>query len=139
MHLVIVLPTIGFCSRERIMVKATLSTMLFFGLSASDISSIEAKTVIYCETTQILQTAQHQMIRKKNQSFRMALSNGVVEFGINEFTGGTNKFKISNYLETTNWQSNYNRFSISFLNGDFYFSSTFPQTSTAVSARCKTY
>ena len=121
------------------MVKATLSTMLFFGLSASDISSIEDKTVIYCETTQILQTAQHQMIRKKNQSFRMALSNGVVEFGINEFTGGTNKFKISNYLETTNWQSSYDRFSISFLNGDFYFSSTFTQTSTAVSARCKTY
>lgn len=139
MHLVVVLLKPGFCSRERIMVKATLSTMIFFGLSASNISSIEAKTVIYCETTQVLQTAQHQMIRQKNERFRMEVSNGIVEFGINEFTGGTNKFKISNYLETTNWQSNYDRFSISFLNGDFYFSSTFPQTSSAVSARCKTY
>ena len=135
----IVSQIVEFCSRVRIMLKATLSTMLFFALSMSNISSIEAKTAIYCETTQILQTAQHQMIRQKNEKFRMTVSNGVVELGINGFTGGTNKFKISNYLETTSWQSNYDRFYISFLNGDFYFSATFPQSSKAVSARCKIY
>ena len=135
----IVFQSSEFCSRVRIMVKATLSTMLFFGLSMSNISSIEAKTAIYCETTQILQTTQHQMIRQKNEKFRMTVSNGVVEFGINGFTGGTNKFKISKYLETNSWQSNYDRFYISFLNGDFYFSATFPQSSKAVSARCKMY
>ena len=134
-----VFQNIEFCSRVRIMVRATLSTMLFFGLSMSNISSIEAKTAIYCETTQILQTAQHQMIRQKNEKFRMTVSNGVVEFGINGFTGGTNKFKISKYLETNSWQSNYDRFYISLLNGDFYFSATFPQSSKAVSALCKIY
>ena len=134
-----VFKNIEFCSRARIMVRATLSTMLFFGLSMSNISSIEAKTAIYCETTQILQTAQHQMIRQKNEKFKMTVSNGVVEFGINGFTGGTNKFKISNYLEANSWQSNYDRFYISFLNGDFYFSATFPQSSKAVSALCKIY
>ena len=127
------------CSRMGIMVKATLSTTLFFGLYMSNISSIEAKTPIYCETTQILQTAQHQMTRQRNEKFRITVSNGVVEFGINGFTGGTNKFQISNYLGTNNWQSNYDRFYISFLNGDLYFSATFPQSSKAVSAQCKIY
>ena len=105
----------------------------------SNISSAEAKTAIYCETTQILQTAEHRMIRSKNEKFRMTVSNDVVEFGINGFTGGTNAFKITDFSESANWQSNYNRFYISFLNEDFYFSATFPQSSIAVSARCKIY
>lgn len=127
--------------RERvpIMVKAIRSTLLFFGLSTLIVTSAESKTAIYCETTQILETNQHEMFRPKNEKFRMVVSNDVVEFGINGFTGGTNSFKISNYKKVIDWQSDYDRFYILFLNGDFYFSAVFAQSSRAVSAKCKLY
>lgn len=112
---------------------------LVFCFFVSNISTVEAKTAIYCETTQILQTVQHKMVTSKNEQFRMTVSNEVVAFGINGFTGGTNTFKISNFIKITDWQSDFDRFYLSFLNGDFYFSATFPESSTAVSARCKIY
>ena len=116
-----------------------LTMPLFFCFFVTDISTVEAKTAIYCETTQILQTVKHKMVTSKNEHFRMTASNEVVVFGINGFTGGTNTFKISSFTKITDWQSDFDRFYLSFLNGDFYFSATFPESSTAVSARCKIY
>ena len=121
------------------MVKVIRSTLLFFSLSTLIVTSAESKTAIYCETTQILKTNQHEMFRPKNEKFRMMVSNDVVEFGINGFTGGTNSFKISKYKKITDWQSDYDRFYILFLNGNFYFSAVFAQSSRAVSAKCKLY
>jgi hypothetical protein len=121
------------------MVKAIFSTLLFFSLSTLNATSAESKTALYCETTQILKTDQHEMFRPKNEKFRMVVSNDIVEFGINGFTGGTNSFKVSNYKKVTDWQSDYDRFYILFLNEDFYFSAVFPHSSRAVSAKCKLY
>ena len=75
--------------RERvpIMVKAIRSTLLFFSLTALIVTSAESKTAIYCETTQILKTNQHEMFRPKNEKFRMVVSNDVVEFGIFSYQG----------------------------------------------------
>ena len=108
--------------------------MLVFAISAS-----EAETPVYCETTQILQTEQHKIITSRNEKFRMTVSSDIVDFGINGFTGGTNSFKISRFEKITDWQSDYNRFYISFLDGNLYFAAVFPDSSRAVSAKCQIY
>ncbi|MGA0310311.1 MAG: hypothetical protein ACO3MX_04630 [Candidatus Puniceispirillaceae bacterium] len=105
----------------------------------STIATGQAKTPIYCETTQILQTERHKIITSKNQTFRMTVSNDIVAFGINGFTGGTNAFKISRFETLTDWQADYDRFYISFLDGNFYFAAVFPHSSRAVSAKCQIY
>ena len=69
----------------------------------------------------------------------MTVSNDIVDFGINGFTGGTNAFKISRFEKLTDWQADYDRFYISFLDGNFYFSAVFPHGSRAVSAKCQIY
>jgi hypothetical protein len=56
-----------------------------------------------------------------------------VAFGINGFTGGTNAFKISRFERLTDWQADYDRFYISFLDRNFYFAAVFPDSSRAVS------
>ncbi|MDA8716346.1 hypothetical protein N9M78_00130 [Alphaproteobacteria bacterium] len=103
------------------------------------ISASEAKTPAYCETTQILQTERHKIITSKNEKFRMTVSSDFVDFGINGFTGGTNSFKISRFEKLTNWQADYDRFYISFLDENFYFAAVFPHSARAVSAKCKIY
>ena len=112
---------------------------LALGLLVFDISASEAKTPVYCETTQILQIERHKIITSKNEKFRMTVSNDIVDFGINGFTGGTNAFKISRFEKLTDWQADYDRFYISFLDGNFYFSAVFPHNSRAVSAKCQIY
>ena len=51
----------------------------------------------------------------------MTVSSDFVDFGINGFTGGTNSFKISRFEKLTDWKADYDRFYISFLDGNFYF------------------
>jgi len=120
--------------------RKSISTLfLATGLFVSTISTGQAKTPIYCETTQILQTERHKIITSKNETFRMTVSNDIVAFGINGFTGGTNAFKISRFETLTDWQADYDRFYISFLDGNFYFAAVFPHSSRAVSAKCQIY
>ena len=80
-----------------------------------------------------------EIIKSKNEKFRVTVSNEIVDFGINGFTGGTNSFKISRFKKITEWQSDHNRFYISFLDGNFYFAAVFPDSSRAVSAKCQIY
>ena len=124
---------------EAVMLKSISTLFLATGLFVSAISTGHAKTPIYCETTQVLQTERHKIITSKNETFRMTLSNDMVAFGINGFTGGTNVFKISRFEKLTDWQADYDRFYISFLDGNFYFAAVFPHSSRAVSAKCQIY
>ena len=143
---------VGFCSflltiflgtechlKEPAMRKYISTLFLAIGVFVFSISASEAKTPVYCETTQILQTEQHEIITSKNEKFRMTVSSDIVDFGINGFTGGTNSFKILRFKKITDWQSNHNRFYISFLDGNFYFSAVFPDSSRAISAKCQIY
>ena len=124
---------------EAVMRKFISTLLLATGLFVSAISIGQAKTPIYCETTQVLQTERHKIITSKNETFRMTVSNDMVAFGINGFTGGTNVFKISRFEKLTDWQADYDRFYISFLDGNFYFAAVFPHSSRAVSAKCQIY
>ena len=124
---------------EAVMRKFISTLLLATGLFVSAISTGQAKTPIYCETTQVLQTERHKIITSKNETFRMTVSNDMVAFGINGFTGGTNVFKISRFEKLTDWQADYDRFYISFLDGNFYFAAVFPHSSRAVSAKCQIY
>jgi len=124
---------------EAVMRKFISTLLLATGLFVSAISTGQAKTPIYCETTQVLQTERHKIITSKNETFRMTVSNDMVAFGINGFTGGTNVFKISRFEKLTDWQADYDRFYISFLDENFYFAAVFPHSSRAVSAKCQIY
>ena len=124
---------------EAVMRNSISTLFLATGLFVSAISTGQAKTPIYCETTQVLQTERHKIITSKNETFRMTVSNDKVAFGINGFTGGTNVFKISRFEKLTDWQADYDRFYISFLDGNFYFAAVFPHSSRAVSATCQIY
>ena len=98
-----------------------------------------AKNAAYCETTQVLEIDQHALSKSKNEQFKLVVSSETVNFGINSFSGGTNTFKIIDYQNKMNWQADDDRFYISFLNGNFYFSAVFPKSATLVSAKCKIY
>ena len=119
--------------------KCIPTLFLAIGLLVFYSSASAAKTPACCETTQILQIERHKIITSKNEKVRMTVSNDIVDFGINGFTGGTNAFKISRFEKLTDWQADYDRFYISFLDGNFYFSAVFPHGSRAVSAKCQIY
>jgi len=125
--------------KELALCKYISTSFLVVGLLLFAISASEAKTPVYCETTQILQIERHKIITSKNEKFRMTVSSGFVDFGINGFTGGTNSFKISRFEKLTDWQADYDRFYISFLGENFYFAAVFPHSSRAVSAKCQIY
>ena len=98
-----------------------------------------AKNAAYCETTQVLEIDEHALSNSKNERFRLVVSSETVNFGINSFSGGTNTFKIIDYRSKMNWQADDDRFYISFLNGNLYFSAVFPGSATLVSAKCEIY
>ena len=111
-----------------------IANIIFTGASVS-----WAKNAAYCETTQVLEIDGHALSKSKNEQFRLVVSNKTVKFGINSFSGGTNTFKIIDYRGTMNWQADDDRFHVSFLNGNLYFSAVFPKSATMVSARCEIY
>ena len=97
------------------------------------------KNAAYCETTQVLEIDDHALSKSKNEQFRLVISNETVHFGINSFSGGSNTFKIIDYRGKMNWRADDDRYYISFLNGNLYFSAVFPKSATVVSARCQIY
>ena len=111
-----------------------VAELIFNGTSVS-----WAKNAAYCETTQVLEINEHALSKSKNEQFRLVVSGETVHFGINSFSGGTNTFKITVYQSIMNWQANDDRFHISFLNGDLYFSAVFARSATLVSAKCEIY
>ena len=111
-----------------------VAELIFNGTSVS-----WAKNVAYCETTQVLDIDEHALSKSKNEQFRIVVSGETVNFGINSFSGGTNTFKIIDYRSSMNWQVDDDRFYISFLNGNLYFSAVFPRSATLVSAKCEIY
>ena len=111
-----------------------IANFIFNGTSVS-----WAKNAAYCETNQILEIDDHALLKSKNEQFRLVVSSETVYFGINSFSGGTNTFKIKDYHSKTNWHADDDRFYISFLNGNFYFSAVFPRSATLVSAKCEIY
>ena len=111
-----------------------IANFIFNGTSAS-----WARHAAYCETTQVLVIDEHALSKSKNEQFRLVVSSEAVNFGINSFSGGTNTFKIVDYRSSMNWQADDNRFYISFLNGNLYFSAVFPRSATLVSAKCEIY
>ena len=111
-----------------------ISNLIFSGISVS-----WAKTAAYCETTQVLEIDEHTLSKSKNEQFRLVVSSETVNFGINSFSGGTNTFKIIDYQSRMNWQADDDRFYISFLNGNLYFSAVFPRSAMLVSAKCEIY
>ena len=111
-----------------------IANLIFNGTSVS-----WAKNVAYCETTHVLEIDEHALSKSKNEQFRLVVTSETVNFGINSFSGGTNTFKIIDYHSRMNWQADDDRFYISFLNGNLYFSAVFPRSSTLVSAKCEVY
>jgi hypothetical protein len=111
-----------------------VAELIFNGTSVS-----WAKNAAYCETTQVLNIDEHALSKSKNEQFRIVVSGETVNFGINSFSGGTNTFKIIDYRSSINWQADDNRFYVSFLNGNLYFSAVFPRSATLVSAKCEIY
>ena len=98
-----------------------------------------AENIAYCDTTQALKLDGHTLEKSKNEEFRLVVSDKTVNFGINSFSGGTNIFKIKSYRSRMDWQADDDRFYITFLNGNLYFSAVFPRNATLVSAKCKIY
>ena len=98
-----------------------------------------AKNAAYCETTQVLEIDEHAVSKSVNEKFRLVVSNETVNFGINSFSGGTNTFKITDYHSRMNWHADDDRFYISFLNGNLYFSAVFAKSATLASAKCEIY
>jgi hypothetical protein len=80
--------------KEPAMRKYISTLLLAIGVFVFAISASEARTQVYCGTTPILQTEQHEITTAKNEKFRMTVSSDIVVFGINGLTGGTNSFKI---------------------------------------------
>ena len=111
-----------------------IANIIFNGTSVS-----LAKNTAYCETTQVLKIDEHTLSKSENEQFRLVVSRKTVNFGINSFSGGTNAFKIIDYRSRMNWQADDDRFYISFLNGNLYFSAVFPRNATLVSAKCEIY
>ena len=98
-----------------------------------------AKNAAYCETTHVLEIDDQALSKSKNEQFRIVVSSETVNFGINSFSGVTNTFKIIDYHSRMNWQADDDRFYISFLNGNLYFSAVFAKSATLVSAKCEIY
>ena len=111
-----------------------ITNLILYGASVS-----WAKNAAYCETTQVLEIAEHALAKSKNEEFRIVVSSKTVNFGINSFSGGTNTFRIIDYRSRMNWQADDDRFYVSFLNGNLYFSAVFPKSATLVSAKCEMY
>ena len=111
-----------------------IANLILFGASVS-----WAENAAYCRTTHILEIGDHALTKSKNEQFRLVVSRKTVNFGINSFTGGTNTFKIRNYRSRVDWQADDDRFYVSFLNGNLYFSAVFPRSATLVSAKCEIY
>ena len=111
-----------------------IADLIIYGASVS-----WANSAAYCETTQVLEIDEHALSKSKNEQFRLVVSSEAVNFGINSFSGGTNTFEIVDYRSSMNWQADDNRFYISFLNGNLYFSAVFPRSATLVSAKCEIY
>ena len=122
-----------------IMCKPGLILIFIANITFNGASVSWAKNAAYCETTQILEIDEHALSKSKNEQFRLVVSNKTVSFGINSFSGGTNTFKIIDYRGLMNWRADDDRFYVSFLNGNLYFSAVFPKSATLVSARCEIY
>ena len=120
--------------RKLILILFCSANLIFFGTSVS-----WSDNAAYCETTQVLEIDEHALSNSKNERFRLVVSSETVNFGINSFSGGTNTFKIIDYRSKMNWQADDDRFYISFLNGNLYFSAVFPGSATLVSAKCEIY
>ena len=119
--------------------KAMLIPFFTFNLIFYCASMSWAENAAYCETTQVLALSGHILVKSKNERFRLVVSSKTVHFGINSFSGGTNTFKMINYRNKMDWQADNDRFYISFLDGNLYFSAVFPESATLASARCKIY
>ena len=109
-----------------------IATLIFYGASLS-----LAENAAYCETTQVLEISEHALTKSKNEQFRLVVTSRTVNFGINSLSGGTNKFRVINYRSGMDCQAEYDRFYISFVNGNLYFSAIFPKSATLVSAKCE--
>ena len=118
-----------------------LGLILFFiaNITFNGASVSLSESAAYCETTQVLEIDEHALSKSKNEQFRLVISNETVHFGINSFSGGSNTFKIIDYRDKMNWRADDDRYYISFLNGNLYFSAVFSKNATLVSARCKIY
>ena len=75
-----------------------IANITFIGTSVS-----WSKNAAYCETTQVLEINEHTLLKSKNEQFRLVISSETVNFGINSFSGGTNKFEIIDYQSKMNW------------------------------------
>ena len=76
------------CLLKELDMRKFISTLfLAVGLFVFAIKASGTKTPIYYETTQVLQTERHKIITSKHEKFRMTVSNDIVNFGINGFTG----------------------------------------------------
>jgi hypothetical protein len=64
--------------KEPAMRKCIPTLFLAIGLLVFYISASEAKTPVYCETTQILQIERHKIITSKNEKFRMNVSSDLM-------------------------------------------------------------
>ena len=120
--------------RRLVIILPCIFNLIFFGTSVS-----WSDNAAYCETTQVLEINDHTITKSRNEKFRIAVSTDAVNFGINSFSGGTNSFKMKNYRSKMDWQANSDRFYISFLNGNLYFSAVFPRNATLMSAKCQIY
>ena len=120
--------------RKSIPILFLIANLIFFDASMS-----WAESAAYCKTTQVLKIDNHDSAKSKNERFRLVVSDKTVHFGINSFSGGTNTFKIKNYRSRMDWRADYDKFYITFLKGDLYFSAVFPRSATLVSAKCQIY
>ena len=70
-----------------------IADLIFYGASVG-----WANSAAYCETTQVLEIDEHALAKSKNEQFRLVISNETLHFGINSFSGGSNTFKMTDYL-----------------------------------------
>ena len=90
-----------------------------------------------CETTHNVISRFHELTIYEPSRFSIAISNNELFFYEADFYGVDFSLNLSKFTSESSWEADYDRWYVSFLNGDFYYASVFANASTAVSAKCQ--
>ena len=96
------------------------------------------RPILYkCETTQHVLSSNHELTIYKPSRFSIAISNYELFFYEAEFYEVDFSLNLSKFVSESSWEADFDRWYVSFSNGNFYFASIFANAAKAVSATCQ--
>ena len=90
-----------------------------------------------CETTQHVLSMFHKLTIYEPSRFSIAISNYELFFYEADFYRVDFSLNLSKFASESSWEADFDRWYVSFLNGNFYFVSVFANAAEAVSAKCQ--